>query len=271
MILYPGAATRDALNRPSVVLDKGLDLERPPFERLQTVHHSSLYVCRLLKPQGRVRLGPELSEDAPAVDLLACRQTLNVAAAARPLAWFDDGRPAAASVDVGAGRVVLLGFMPGLDYMRRARLDYEEHEEDEVQPSAAVAQTIAATDAPLEGLAAEDVRVPRRRHAAFPTAYAGPLRDFIVQPALAAGVRRPVELSEPVVEATFMESPRGWVVPLANYRGEPIGTLTVTLRPERPIGAVHSSRLGDLAVERDGDAVRVHIPLESTDMLFGEW
>jgi hypothetical protein len=158
---------------------------------------------------------------------------------------------------VGKGRVVAVGFLPAVSYIRAA-LGTE-------------------TKGPKDGVPAidgVDLDAAGQKTSAPPaSAFPARLRDLICRPVRAASTRQPVEADLPLIEATVLEGSAGWVVPLANYTLKPAAKVTLTIHPgDRAFGEVRSSRQGVLAVERIGDnAVRVALPLDSTDLLFAEW
>lgn len=270
LMLSPGAASKDELNQPSDALDKALGLERKPLETLQKFHGPGNQIGQVLKPQGKVSLLGDDGKQVATVDLLACRQQFGETREARVLARFDDGQPAAVEVARGRGRVLLVGFMPALAYIHEAwnKASVAEKREELVEPLAAVAQALALSGEHPE----KPVRVKRQDHFPVPFEYPAALRDFILAPGRLARVERPVETETPQVEATFMEGETGWVVPLANYTGEPLKSLKLTIRPGRASEAIYSARAG-LLVEnpRRGKEITVTIPLESTDFVFAKW
>jgi hypothetical protein len=99
-------------------------------------------------------------------------------------------------------------------------------------------------------------------------------RDIVCQPALAlAKVGRPVMVSEQAVIAEPLICARGVAVPLVNMRAmHKTGAthyekLDVTLADGRGVTKAWSSRQGSLVLTRVGEAVRVTLPLECTDIV----
>jgi hypothetical protein len=148
-------------------------------------------------------------------------------ASATVVATFGEGKPAALLNSVGKGSVVRFGFLPALAYAKDAG------------PSAT--QVV--------------------------TGYLDHERRVITAAARLSKVARPVECSVPRVEANLLTSSNGAVALLANWTGQPIEKLTVTLRPSRPVRSVESLKHGKLKVERTGGALTVTLPLALTDML----
>ena len=145
----------------------------------------------------------------------------------------------------------------------------ELHKNDPVPPSNSVNLALRATqlDAPTT--------VDRDDYSWAPpaAAFKANLRQLIDWPVDSAGVIQPVTTNTPLVEATFMEGKNGWVIPLANYTGTPLKKVAVVIRNDgRPFGPVRSSRQGEVQVESAGQgAIRILLPLESTDMIYAPW
>jgi len=160
---------------------------------------------------------------------------------AEVLGRFGDGTPAVVARRHGKGRAVLFGFFPGMAYLQSGL------------PLRPVDR--AATDAGFNHF--------------LPTAMDARIRHALVDAFLPADFVRPVETSEPLVEATVIEtrSPRRLAVPLMNFTGRPLAALTVTLRGLGPWSAVRSVERGRLLLEANGEASRITLPLDVADML----
>jgi hypothetical protein len=276
LVLDPGALSRDQWNQPDDRIDRELGLargkpdEHPAFYISGTIDNS-------LAPRGKVRLAAEDGSPGEEVDLLADSQPVAAkdAAAARTLATFADGTPAAVSVAAGQGRVVCRGFTPALAYMRGAvKQLHDGGGKEQVVHMPRVAEALKLmyetdrtwTDIPPKG------DHSRQWMTGMPYRYNAGIRAFIVGPAIRAKVKQPVTLDAQPVDAAFLECDRGWVVPIANVSGAPIDKLTVTLDPGRPSATIRSSQQGELKVSELPDGrLRVTLPLPSTDMLYAEW
>jgi hypothetical protein len=57
------------------------------------------------------------------------------------------------------------------------------------------------------------------------------------------------------------------VLPIANYSGRPIDSVTVTLRTANPFATVVAARASAVHVERQGETVSVTLPLGWADMI----
>jgi hypothetical protein len=134
---------------------------------------------------------------------------------------FTDGLPAVTEKQHGRGKAVYCGFLPGLSYFR---------------PS--------LPRRPIDRGTTDDA------FAHFvPTAFEADAADLIA--ASAVNVRRPLVCSEPLVETTVLEAPSGTVIPLVNWSGRPIRSLTVTVPIRIPAREVSLASGG--AVRRNGD------------------
>lgn len=140
---------------------------------------------------------------------------------------FPENKPAVLRNTFGKGQSIHFGFLPAVAYAKDAK------------PSAT--QVVVG--------------------------YLDSERQIITAGARLAKVVRPLECSVPRVEANLLSSPKGSVALLANWRMEPIPSLTVTLRPPKPVKSVESVRRGKLPFKSVGGGVQVTLPLETTDML----
>ena len=231
-----GGGFRNELDRPNPAAEalygaKGGDIVRDPA-MTQILAKQDLPPAR---PVDRVKWGT-----LRRVAAIAWQQRLALAGG-QPLGRFTDGSPAVVEKRHGKGRAVLFGFLPALAWLRG-------------------------------GL---PLRPPDRgsRDSAYshflPTAMDAALRRRLVDDFLPEGFARPVTCSERLVETTCIDTPRPprLAVPLLNYSGEPIASLTVAIRGLPRARSVRSVRQGKLEPRFAGRALFVHLPLDVTDML----
>lgn len=95
-------------------------------------------------------------------------------------------------------------------------------------------------------------------------------RRLAAAPARLAGTPRAVLLSEEVVEGCRLNSEKGVAVVLLNWTDEPIHNLTVTVPGTGQFGKVTSLKHGSLEPVRDGDGLRVKLPVRDVDVLLIE-
>ena len=93
------------------------------------------------------------------------------------------------------------------------------------------------------------------------------VREAILAPVRAAAVDAPVVCSEPRVDAVCLNSPRGLVIPLANYTLHPLTNVHFSVRADRDVARVESIRQGRLHFRRAGGRLAFSLPLESTDYI----
>jgi hypothetical protein len=141
---------------------------------------------------------------------------------------FEDGSPAALARTVGKGHVIVVGTMPGLAYLRPAMGD----------------------------------------KGALPVHYSREVRELLTVPLHLAGCSRHVQTSQPLVEATLMESGGSRaLVPLVNFSPERVQKLRVSLPGIPNVGSCRSIRHGELAVHGSGRNCYVELPIDEADLL----
>jgi hypothetical protein len=254
LVLSPGAGSRDEWNRPSADLETRLGLRRQPLKTVEQTVASSFGLRSWDGQASEVTI-----EGGAKARALFVEQHFEPRDGDQKLAQYADATPAAVHRRVGAGRVTAFGFLPATEYLRRATRDYYDHHETTIIPG------YIGQIAERQGTGGARPRLDI--YGAAPPDYPEDLRAFIVEAARNSGPQL-VEVDKPLVEATYMEGPGGWVVPLANY-GRAEREITLKVRPSRRCGNVQSSRLGELqfSTEQDGSLV-VHMPLETTDFVF---
>ncbi len=269
LVLAPYAVSRDELNQPLKTLDEGLQLGRADGPEQWRYVHSSRYVMKAFKAAGAVTLANPAPGSVPYGFL---RQNSAPAGEVEVLARFADDAPAALRIKRGAGQVYLFGFAPGTSYMYESWRQLEDELEQPVRQLAFVEQVLRVANEDDIAAQPSPLMVPRKAYSTCPYRYPAALGQLICLPPQSAGVVEPVQVDTRQVEARFMESNVGFVIPLANYTGSALAQITVTLRPGQAHGVLHSSRLGALkpTVATDG-TLTVTLPLESTDMLYAPW
>jgi hypothetical protein len=172
--------------------------------------------------------------------VLVWKQTI-ASADARVLGTYADGKPAVVEKAHGKGRAVLFGFFPGMAYLKSGL------------PLRPVDRSSSA-----EGF-----------NHFLPTGMDKALRAAITDAFLPPGFVRPVETSEPLVEATLIETkaPGRVAVPLMNFTGAPLRSVTVRLRGIGTPRSVRSVERGALKSAAVSGAVEITLPLDVADML----
>jgi hypothetical protein len=239
--LSAGAASRDEYNRPLHALDDLLPATRGDVAELQKQLGSGRTLGQL-KPKDEARWNDGTAS------VLSVKQPLTPLENASVLARFQDGSPAI----VHRGHVYCAGFLPALDYIKRA-LDARAALE---QKASADAKSISAEAATL------------LERSANPWEFPAPIRDLLLTPVRDAGITRPIECHTPLVDAVWMKHDRGLLIPLANYTNKPIAKLSLRITTPRPITRAESAIRGPLEFHSASDgAVDLSLPLESNDFV----
>jgi hypothetical protein len=147
------------------------------------------------------------------------------------LARFESGGAALTRHRHGKGQALAYGFFPGWQYWRTP---------------------------------------DRTRQAGLPRGWGRAQRALAAAPARLADTPRPVRLSLEVVEACRLQSDRGIAVVLLNWADEPIDRLTVTVPRAGGFRNITSLERGPVEAAREGDGVRVTLPLDHVDVLLIE-
>ncbi|MBI3463132.1 MAG: hypothetical protein HY000_08755 [Planctomycetes bacterium] len=188
----------------------------------------------------QLRLTAELG--LPHIPSLFTRQTFVPAKKESVWAVYSTGEPAAISSDsFGRGTAWIVGTFPGSAYVQPAipKRPYDR----------------GSSDANFNHF--------------LPTAFSHDAQAVITSPLETTGIfqERPVETSEPLVDATVIEAPQGLAVPLANYSGKPVPALTVLVRNVGEFKQIFAVKHGDLKFERRGQDITFTLPLQWSEML----
>jgi hypothetical protein len=101
----------------------------------------------------------------------------------------------------------------------------------------------------------------------LPTGFSPALRNWIVAPAIEAGVVRPVEADHAMVETPVLLSQGGAAVTLLNWSSEPLEQMNLRIRVPFKVRAIESVRRGRLTFGETGAGVTVSLPLDAADIL----
>jgi hypothetical protein len=228
-----GGGLWDEYNRPLATLYPVFGITDQNLAKRDLHLRPKMEVPRL-KPLDTIRVGgpgrPPFSMEA-----LAFQQRLSAARGAEVLGTFADGSPAIVRNHYGAGQAILVGTLPGIAYLKSG---------------------IPVRPMDRDGFA----------HF-LPTEFSPEIRALIGLPLQLAGVTKPVECSEPLVDASLLESARGIIIPLANFTGQPIRRLRVTLRDVGAPRRIYTTERGDLRPQMTADGLVVEFPIGLTDFL----
>lgn len=176
--------------------------------------------------QGEIALPAGPLWPACSFPLLGYTETATPAAGTEVLASFGDGRPAITRRQADKGTVLRFAFMPGLGYVKAAA------------PKATEVTT---------GYQAEQAPV-------------------LTAAIALAGVRSPIRVSGPLVEAALLQGPEADVVVLANWSGTAIAELRVTVVDPGAVSRVQSTRGAALATTVEAGSLVITGPLEAADV-----
>jgi hypothetical protein len=101
----------------------------------------------------------------------------------------------------------------------------------------------------------------------LPQGWNGAMRDIATAAPRLTRVPRPVEVSVEAVEAARLESSEGIAVTLLNWTDVPQNNVSVVVRNVGAVKSVGSAETGALQFTRDGDNIRVSLPLRDVDVL----
>ncbi len=257
LFLTAGAASRDEYNRPLPTLDSLLPAKRGQVKTLQPFLSSGSYL-KNLKPQGLVKSGDT------SMEILSLRQTLTAHEGATIIGKSEDGSSAIVSGRAGKGKVYCLGFLPALDYIKKAevaRSQLEGPKKKNTPPS--------SHPAPPVIISARDIianqpktRLERSRN---PWDYPSDVRNFILTPVRSADIAPPLTCSVPLVDAIVMHAPQGIIIPLSNYTLEKIDKADFTLKVDRPIKSVESIYQGKIDFQQQNQSINFSLPLNASD------
>jgi hypothetical protein len=185
--------------------------------------------------------GDRKAENVP---VMVWKQSLT-AGDGKAVGTFKDGSPAVIEKTHGKGRALLFGFFPGMAYLKSGL---------PLRPA-----DRCGTDAGFNHF--------------LPTGMDGALRRTLADAFLPADFVRPVECDVQLVEATCIDTPAAngksarLAVPLMNYTGKPVQSLTVKLPGLAKATSVRSVERGALKAESRDGALFIALPLDVADML----
>ena len=201
-----GAGMYDEVNQPNKVLRELLGVSETALD------HAAEDVTRekehlpFAKPLETVAL--KVKTGMARMPAFGARSRFIAAKGVETLARFTDGWEAIVARDVGKGRVMYCGFLPGLTYFKPA-----------------------IPLRPVDRGASDDTMAHF-----IPTNF-DQLAEGVIS-VLAGNAPLPVSCSAPLVETTVIEAKQGVVIPLVNWLPDPVKGLTVTVSIKVPTAKV---------------------------------
>ena len=257
--LTAGAASRDEFNRPLDTLTALLPVERGELVVHEPYQASGLFLHHLAK-RDEVRIGNGAEVSKTVLECLSVKQTLNPKPGVRSevFAHFQDSSPAALSAAVGRGRVDVLGFLPGLSYIKPALL----HRVALTQKAAQVELGKAAWT-PEESREAELLK-----RSLNPWRFPSDIREALVLPVRQTNLTASLTCDTALVDAVALPCEQGVLISLANHTLSPIAQLKLQLQTTRRVTRIESVHRGPIPFEQSADgAIRIALPLEASDWL----
>jgi hypothetical protein len=103
----------------------------------------------------------------------------------------------------------------------------------------------------------------------LPTAFSHDALHVLTSPLETTGIfrQRPVETSEPLIDASVIEAPQGFAVPLANFGGRAVQSLKVAIRDVPEFKSIESVRRGTITFQREGKDITIQMPIDWADLI----
>jgi hypothetical protein len=171
---------------------------------------------------------------------------------------FKDGLPAEIRSAAGKGVMICEGYLPAIDYMRKALVA-----KGDVEKKATEIDENNGIPGPND---VEPLKLNEKSY--NPWQYPADVRNAIIAPVQATNVETPITCSVPLVDAVYMTGGKDLLIPLANYTLQPIKDMTLEITVDKPVRQVKSVYQGDIKFEKIGNnKIRIHLPLECTDFV----
>lgn len=279
-----GAASRDEYNRPLDTLTTLLPVKRGELTTPQAFHNAGRYL-RTLTAQDTV------TWDDTSLEVLSVKQPLRVVKSklisdieVDVVATFKDGQPAVISCSAQKGQVFIMGFLPGLSYIKpalSARRPLEQKGEKDRLAARNLVEKRAATvnsDQPLATSATIVEQNDSNRSAVGdqgliqrsynPWSYPSGIRDRLLTPIRTAKLEASLVCNTPLVDAVELQCKQGVLIALSNHTLQPLDRVELQLKSNQPITRVNSVRQGALDFEQlPTGQVRLALPLDATDFV----
>ncbi|MDX1946926.1 MAG: alpha-amylase family protein [Pirellulaceae bacterium] len=230
-----GAGQFDERNQPNKVLRELLGVEQIALD--EPADRQIDYIKQDLafsEPIDTVNW--KLDDETLPIPVVAVRSKVKVAADAQSLATFADGSPAVTKRSAGKGQAISCGFLPALSYYKPA-----------------------IPKRPVDRTSAEDSLAHL-----IPSGFDAGANRLIALPA--EGIARPIECSEPLVEAATLDAPAGTAIPLVNWSAAPVKGLVV--RVNFPISGKPTLASGNpVQVGAEGGVTVFTIDLDVADAI----
>ena len=273
--LTAGAASRDEFNRPLDTLTALLPAERGELVVHEPYQASGLFLHHLLTRDTVIWNDERL-------EVLSVQQPQAARANATTLATFADGQPAVVAAPAGHGRIISVGFLPALSYIKPAlvaRVPLDQRADAERLAAALASEARAATenaDQPLatsavvsvtnspSSLANADKELLNR--SLSPWRYPAGIRERLLIPVREAKLTPPLTCDAALVDAVYLPCEQGVLIALANHTLSPIPQLKLRFQVARRAIRVESVHRGPLPFEQTAEGeIEIALPLDASD------
>ncbi|MDF1751781.1 MAG: beta-galactosidase trimerization domain-containing protein [Verrucomicrobiales bacterium] len=258
LVLSAGAAEKDEFNRPMTTITEIIPAKRSPLDTRQAFLNSGSYIGRLN------------SQDTvdQTMEVLSVQQHQIPADGAEVTATFSNGSAAMIKGKFGKGTIYSAGFLPSLDYIKKAvvardklQTNYRE-ENPPVPPGNHPAPPVELEETP--DTPGADPRLLRSYN---PWEFPADVRKFILAPVREAEVTLPLTCSTPLIDAIVLRSENGLVVPLANHTLTEQDKVQLTVKIDgnrvRKVESVHHGKL-EFTLQPD-NTISFSLPLAASD------
>ena len=198
----PGSLQYDQFNKP-LGLDDSLGISRKAYEVQENFGIDAYCAPR--------KVLDTVDYHGQAMEAICGLQRMTTPEGATVLATFADKSPAVCSKPEGKGAIVFSSFFPGLAYLRAGVITRDAYWKVKQKENKRPASFTAKSYPP-----------------AYRALFSAMLQGLPYQPAAST--------SNYLVEANLMESDNGIVVTLANWNGEPLKDVTITVRTTAKVG-----------------------------------
>ncbi len=277
--LTAGAAERDEFDRPLDTLTSLLPATRDAVDAFGPY----LYTGRTLY---HLAPGETVTWNDQKLEVLSVKQALTAREGSTVLAKFSNGKPAVVSGKAGQGKVITLGFLPALSYIKSAlksRLPIEQQVADELHAAKLAAEQLATSnpDQPTATNATAALTAKKEQQPAAPGTdrelfersynpwnYPAGIRELLLTPVREAKLKPPLFCNTPLVDAVALPCSQGTLIALANQTLRPITRLSLQLNTTQTVERVESVRHGNITFEQpEPGKIAWTMPLEANDFV----
>lgn len=248
--LTAGAASRDEFNRPLDTLASLLPSDRGELKTLEPYQAAGRFLNHLAAKDN-------VTWNNERLEVLSVQQRQTPHVGSSTLATFADGQPAVVTAPAGQGRIISIGFLPALSYIKpalAARQQLEKHVQGTASaiPSARIAE-------------ADQALLDRSYN---PWQFPAGVRERLLTAVKDRGIKPPLTCDAALVDAVLLPCDQGVLVALANHTLHPIQKLTLRIRIRRRVTRVESIHHGEQTFEQtSGGETQVTLPLAASDWL----